>query len=275
MIKLRSVVASLAAVALTASLGAAVMAADDIDTQEPIGVFSIENMTWLLKSQMVDGELVDIPDRVTVSLLMEDGRAAGSGGCNSYFANYEMDGFDVTFSEVGSTLMACLPAVMDVEQAYFANLVNVVKYQSGGIQMAFLDADDNFILEFDLAPAVSVVGDWVATGINNQKGENAGVVSSDTTSLITAEFSPDGDLTGFDGCNDYFTTYVVEGNSISVAEGIGQTRMACTSDELAEQSQWYYGALLSATTWETDDASGALQLRDDNGSLQVAYAPAE
>ena len=44
--------------------------------------------------------------------------------------------------------------------------------------------------------------------------------------------------------------------------------MACPSDELAEQSQWYYGALASATTWSVD-AAGNLELRDADGSLQV------
>lgn len=277
MFKFRSALATIAALALTASLGASVMAAQEAEPEpedQLVGVYSIEGITWLLRSQAIDGELVPVPDQVTVSLLMEDGRAVGTGGCNSYFTSYELDGFDVTFGEIGSTLMACLPAVMDLEQAYFANLGQVASYQSGGIQMAFLDADANFILEFDAAPAASVVGSWVATNINNQKGENAGVVSSAVTSLITAEFSPDGDLTGSDGCNDYFTTYVVEGDSISISDAIGSTRMACPSDELAEQSQWYYGALVSATTWAVD-ASGNLELRDDGGSLQVKYAAAE
>ena len=278
MLRLRSAMATAAALALTASLGVSVMATDEPAAAavegEPIGIFSIEGMTWLLTGQMVDGAMVEIPGPVNVSLLMEDGQAGGSAGCNSYFGSYEMDGFEVTFGDIGSTLMACLPAVMDIEQAYLANLGNVVAYQSGGIQMAFLNADGDFILEFDLAPAATVVGSWVATGINNQKGENAGVVSSATTSLVTAEFGPDGDLTGFDGCNDYFTTYEVDGDSITISEQIGQTRMACSSDELTEQSQWYYGALAAATTWGTN-ADGGLELRDDDGSLQVSYAATE
>jgi heat shock protein HslJ len=113
----------------------------------------------------------------------------------------------------------------------------------------------------------------VATGINDQK-EEAGVVTSAVTAQVSAEFSPDGDLTGFDGCNDYFTTYVVEGDAISISEMVGTTRMACPSDEHAETSQWYYGALANATTWSVD-AAGNLELRDPDGSLQVGYAPAE
>ena len=271
MMRMRSAVATLAALALSTTLAGVAIAADETEPEpEPIGVFSIEGMTWLLTGQAVDGEIVPVPEGVVVSLSMENGRAGGSGGCNSYFASYEMDGFDVTFSEVGSTLMACTGPAADVETAYFSNLGQVTSYQSGGIQMAFLDADGNFVLEFDLAPQASIVGSWVALGINNQVG---GVVSSEFTTAITADYGTEGDLSGNDGCNSYNTSYVVDGDRITVAPEIATTRMACASDELAEQSQWYYAALATATTWAVD-VNGALELRDDGGSLQVRYEPA-
>ena len=272
--KLRTSIASLAAVVLAAGLAAGAVATDEPSEDEIVGVYSIEGMTWLLTGQVIDGEMVAVPDRAVISLRLEDGDAGGDGGCNGYFTSYELDGFELTFGEIGSTLMACPPPLMEGEQAYFENLGKVAAYQSGGIQMALLDADGEFLLEFDLAPEATVVGSWVATGINNQLGENAGVVSSAITSMVTAEFSPDGDLTGFDGCNDYFTTYEVADDGITIAPEIGQTMMACPSDELAGQSQWYYGALSAATTWSVD-ASGNLELRDADGSLQVSYAPAE
>ena len=55
-------------------------------------------------------------------------------------------------------MMACLPPIMALEQAFFANLSQVAAYQSGGIQMALLDAEGDFLLEFDLAPEATVVG---------------------------------------------------------------------------------------------------------------------
>lgn len=238
---------------------------------ERVGVFGIEDMDWMLTGQAVDGVIVDVPANVMVTLRMEDGRADGNGGCNSYFASYEIDGFDVSFGDIGATLMGCPEDVMAVESAYFANLARVARYQSGGIEMAFLDADGDIILEFAMAPQATVVGAWVATGINN--GREA-VVGSDITSEVTAEFDADGDLSGFDGCNRYFTSYEVEGDRITISDAIGSTRMACPSDELAEQAQQYVDALLAATTWSVDAASGRLELRDDGGALQVSFAPA-
>jgi heat shock protein HslJ len=272
MFESRRVIATIAAMALTASLSASALAASEPDP-EPMPVDLVEGITWLLTSQAVDGALAQLPDGAFVSLLMENGQAGGQGGCNSYFSSYELAGFELSFRDIGSTMMACLPPLMDVEQAYFANLAAVATYQSTGGSMALLDGDGEIILEFVPAPEATIVGSWVASGINDQQPE-AGVVSSAVTSEVTAEFSPDGDLTGFDGCNRYFTTYTVDGESITVDEMIGTTRMACASDELAEQSQWYLGALVKAATWSVD-AAGNLELRDADGSLQVSYIAAE
>lgn len=271
--KLRAVAATVATIALAGSLATAAVAqeGDAPSDEELVGVYSIEGMTWLLTSQVIDGEMTPVPERVVVSLFMENGDAGGNGGCNSYFTSYELDGFDLSFGPVGSTMMACLSPLMETEQAFLANLSQVAAYQSGGIQMALLDADGEFLLEFDLAPEATVVGSWVATGINNQA---EAVVSSEITGDVTAQFSADGDLTGFDGCNSYFTTYTVDGDSISVDPTIGQTMMACPSDEHSEQARAYIAALTNAATWSID-ASGNLELRDEGGALQVGYVSAE
>jgi len=273
--RLQTTLASLAAVAFTAGLTVGAVATDEPSEQpsedQIIGVFSIEGMTWLLTSQLVDGEMVDVHEQLNVSLHMEHGDAGGNGGCNSYFTSYEADGFDVTFELVGSTKMQCLPPVMDIEQAYFANLDQVVSYQSGGIQMAFLDADGDFLLEFDLAPEATVVGSWVAQGINNG---NQGVETNALTPTVTAVFDQDGQLSGVDGCNNYFTSYEIEGESITIAPEIATTMMACADPGLAELSQQYFAALGTAATWAVD-ASGSLELRDTDGALQVKYLPAE
>jgi len=268
---LRTTFASLAAVALTAGIAVGTVATDEPTDEQMVGVFSIEGMTWLLTGQLVDGEMVDVPERLNVSLHMDGGDAGGNGGCNNYFTSYELDGFDVSFGPVGATMMACVPPIMDVEQAYFANLAQVVAYQSGGIQMALLDAEGDFLLEFDLAPQASVIGSWVAQGINN--GMDA-VETNAYTSTVTAVFDESGQLSGVDGCNNYFTTYEVEGDSITIAPEIGTTMMACVEPAIGELSQQYYAALLASTTWSVD-ASGSLELRDDDGALQVRYLPAE
>ncbi len=273
MIKLRTTVTLVAALALAAGSASVVMAADEPSPEAsmgPVGVFGIEGMPWLLTAQLVDGEMTPVPDGVVVSLTMADGQADGNGGCNNYFSSYTIDGFDLTFGPIGSTLMSCEGPAGDVDSAYLTNLAQVASYQSGGIQMALKDAAGDFLLEFDLAPPASVVGSWTAEGINNGAG---GVVSSAMTPLVTAVFSEAGGLIGNDGCNDYFTTYESDRDTITVTPEIATTRMACLDDDLAQQSQEYFAALGAATTWSVD-AKGALELRDDSGALQVRFTPA-
>jgi heat shock protein HslJ len=274
MITLRPMHAAVAAAVLIAGLAGAALGADEPEPESsvgPVGIFSIEGMDWLLTAQLVDGVMTPVPDGVIVSLSMEDGRASGNGGCNSYFASYSIDGFALSFSDIGSTLMACIGPSGDVEAAYLANLGLVASYQSGGIEMALKDSADQFLLEFDLAPIGSVVGSWVAQGINN--GAEA-VVSSALTSSVTAVFSEDGTLAGDDGCNTYATTYELDAERMNVSPAIVTTRKACRDEELAQQSVQYFDALAAATTWSVD-VQGSLELRDDSGALQVRFAPTE
>ena len=134
-----------------------------------------------------------------------------------------------------------------------------------------LDANGDFLLEFDLAPEASVVGSWVAQGINNGTG---GVESNQHTASVTADFDETGKLAGVDGCNNYFTTYELDGESIAIAPEIATTMMACADPALGELSQQYFAALGAAASWAVD-ASGSLELRDADGALQVRYLPAE
>lgn len=268
--KPRATVSALAAVALTASLVAAATASDEPDVA-PEEVSIIEGVTWMLSGQVVDGEMVPVPERLGVTLRMENGDAGGFGGCNSYFTSYELDGPEIGFGPVGSTLMACDQPVMDIEAAYFANLAQVSSYESTGPQLALFGADGASLLEFDVAPEATIVGSWVAQGINN--GREA-VETNEFTERVSATFDEDGQLSGSDGCNRYFTTYEIDGDVIAIAPEFATTLMACAEPALDELSQQYFAALNAAQTWSIDD-SGALELRDAGGALQVRYVPAE
>lgn len=234
---------------------------------------TVEGVTWLLTGQAVDGQLAALPSGdppIVVSLFMEDGTANGSGGCNNYFGSYTLDGSSLAFGPMGATQMFCEGPAGEVETAYLANLATVASWASDGSTLSLADAGGMVVLEYTMAPESTILGGWVASGINN--GADA-VVTSDTTPLVTAIFDGEGRLTGFDGCNQYFTDYTVDGDQISISDAIGSTRMACESDALSEQSQQYYAALVAATTWSVSP-TGMLELRDGDGALQVSYTAA-
>ena len=58
-----------------------------------------------------------------ITLTFEDGKIAGSAGCNQYFANVdESSPGRVTFGPVGATRKACSPERMDAEQLFVDRL---------------------------------------------------------------------------------------------------------------------------------------------------------
>jgi heat shock protein HslJ len=236
----------------------------------PIPTDSIEGPTWRLQEQAVDGQLAALPDGATATLVLVGGQASGNGGCNDYFAEYTLDGPSLTFGEIGSTLMFCEGPGSDVETAYFANLALVASWMSDGASLTLSDADGNALLVYGSAPAATIVGGWVASGINNGAG---GVETTDITPHVTAVFDADGTLRGFDGCNNYSTIYTLDGAAVSVSDAIVTTRMACESEALSVQSAQYFDALVASTSWALD-SRGNLELRDDEDALQVLFTPA-
>jgi lactoylglutathione lyase len=61
------------------------------------------------------------------TLLLADGHASGSGGCNRFAGEYALDGDRLSFQPLASTRMACDSAVMQAESDYFGALDRVVR----------------------------------------------------------------------------------------------------------------------------------------------------
>jgi len=57
-----------------------------------------------------------------------DGRAYGSGGCNHWFAGYQLKGSTLSISQPGSTRKACAPALMEQEQRLLQALSEVQRW---------------------------------------------------------------------------------------------------------------------------------------------------
>ena len=69
--------------------------------------------------------MVEVPDELMVTLLLDAGEASGSAGCNAYFGGYEITAESLAFGPLGSTLALCEPPEQDVEDAYLALLPDV------------------------------------------------------------------------------------------------------------------------------------------------------
>ena len=233
-------------------------------------VAAIEQHSWQLQALMSEsGEMTPPLGETTVEIRFEDGKIGGNAGGKRYFGGYTLAGESglVVPPEMGSTQMACPPPIADQEQRYLALLSEVSSWKIEESTLILSDTGGETKLEFVAAqPATAEGVDWQATGINNGQG---GVVSTATTQLATATFS-DGQLSGSGGCNRFTATYEIDSERISIGP-VASTRKACPEPEgVMDQEQQYFQALENATTYRL--SSDRLELRDDNGSLQVAFS---
>jgi heat shock protein HslJ len=76
------------------------------------------------------------------TLRLENGRATGSAGCNSFTAAYKLDGERLEFRSITSTEMACEPAVMEQERSFLSILAAVRSFSRYGNGSLALIAPD-------------------------------------------------------------------------------------------------------------------------------------
>ena len=234
---------------------------------------TLEGVEWQLEEHTgPDGELVGVPREVLATANFAEARISGSTGCNRYGGSYAItDDGAVTFSEVVSTMMACLPEADAVERAMLSGLDRAVTATLGVDRLSLIDADGRELLRFQPAVAPPFIGtEWVAIGINNGRG---GVVSAVEGARVTAIFDDEGRVAGSGGCNRFMATYEIDGGAIRVGPVAG-TRMLCTEPEgVSEQEGSYFAALERASTWSIRE--GRLELRDAEDALQVDFLGAE
>jgi heat shock protein HslJ len=109
----------------TAACGASVGAGGDPTTN-----------AWAFESGTLNGEPIPYVDGHPITMLFDETGVGGQAACNQYFGGYELSGSEISFSELGQTMMACLPEeVMDSEAAYLEALASVDSFGIDGNTM--------------------------------------------------------------------------------------------------------------------------------------------
>lgn len=127
----------------------------------------LQQTDWLLEDLNGTG----VVDGIQTTLqIAEDNRIGGSGGCNRYFSSIQFnpDGATalsqtVTMDVVGSTQMACLPAVMDQEGRYFQSLQTAQRMELDGPYLYIYSEGQEQPMRFTqitATPAQPVQGLW-------------------------------------------------------------------------------------------------------------------
>ncbi|HWA19820.1 MAG TPA: META domain-containing protein [Devosia sp.] len=85
-------------------------------------------------------------DRSTFKIT-EEMKAAGNGGCNSWFAAVALEGDTIQLGPIASTKKACLDT-MQQEIDYFSALAASRTWEAAEGELRFLDAEGKVILRF-------------------------------------------------------------------------------------------------------------------------------
>jgi heat shock protein HslJ len=80
--------------------------------------------------------------------LSDDNKVSGNAGCNSYFGTAVLDDETVKFSEIGSTKMACVGAVMTAESDFLQKINNQTFDYAVGEYSLELKQNNQVILRF-------------------------------------------------------------------------------------------------------------------------------
>jgi heat shock protein HslJ len=80
------------------------------------------------RAETIDGG--GVLDRVQTTLeIRDDGIVSGTGGCNRYAGSAHVDGERIRFAPMGSTRMACAPAVMNQETKFHRALARAAAWR--------------------------------------------------------------------------------------------------------------------------------------------------
>jgi heat shock protein HslJ len=227
---------------------------------------TIEGTNWQLKSYVESGTSTDVPAGAVVDARFAAGKVAGSSGCNTYGGSAAVNGSTIEIGQLASTLMLCDGPGQAVETIYLTLLPTAKSFTATADALTLYDSTGKSILVYAAGSDNPLEGAWNVTGYNNG---NEAVTSPIVDTTLTATFTPDGQVAGSAGCNDYSGPYTLDGTSLTVGPLVS-TKKACDQAIMDQETQ-FLTALQTPTTVEPSGATITLRAADD--ATQVVLAP--
>lgn len=232
-------------------------------------IASLENTLWQLTSYINEaGDLQSVLPDTTPTLQLAADRISGNGSCNRYFGSYSLTSDRLSIETGGATMMACLPEIMQQEQAFWAALDQVATYSfndAGNLQLQ--DNEGQVLLTFQAFVSPPLAGTlWELEHYNNGRG---GLASAIAGSQITVRFDEAGQMAGTAGCNRYTARYEATPDQLSLTPIASTKRLCAHPDGVMEQESAYLQALATVATYEIE--ANQLTLRNSAGTVMARF----
>ena len=137
------------AIALVAVLASVLTACADPGEE---GASDPTTESWVLEAGTLNGADLPVVADHPINLVFdtEAGTAGGTSACNQYFGSYTLSGNELTFGDMGQTMMACMPEeVMESETAYLEALalVELFTVEGNELNLSGVDVDLLFVID--------------------------------------------------------------------------------------------------------------------------------
>jgi heat shock protein HslJ len=226
---------------------------------------ALTGTVWRLTDASMASLVSQIWPGSKVTIEFRDGQATGTSACNQYGGSYtaNADG-SITFGEFHSTLMACVPAIGALEQAYMAALGKVTTFAVDGTLKL---TGSGKALTYDTAPPVE------SLPLVGTKWNLASIVSGDTVSSVpsgveaTLLLKADGTASGSGGCNVFGGSFESSDTALTFGPLAG-TQKHC-GDAVMSVEQPYLAALQQAATYSI--AGNTLTIADASGNAILEF----
>lgn len=115
----------------------------------PVTGGELVNTQWVLDSFNEGGtELPSISTVLPYLEFRENGEAGGSGGCNTFSTQYEVQNGEISFGPIASTKIACPIDIMQKEQMFFDAFGTANRYEVSGDTLRIWYANVQKVLAF-------------------------------------------------------------------------------------------------------------------------------
>jgi heat shock protein HslJ len=153
---------------------------------------------------------------------------------------------------------------------YMSALESAASYRVEGDTLELLDADGAVLAAFTAQPTSLAGTSWTVISYNNG---NEAVVTVIIGTELTADFGEDGSLSGSAGCNNYTTSYQVDGEAISIGPAATTRKMCAEPEGIMEQEAQYLAALETAATYRMEGEN--LEMRTADGAMVANFVLAK
>ncbi len=201
---------------------------------------------WMLLGYGDAGNPTVIEPGLTITLqFAEDGSLGGFGGCNNFFGSYELDGDEVKIGPLGSTMMACETG-MDQEAVVLEALNSAyqVEITPQGRLEIFYNAVPSFERKLVFAQSQRSLEQTI--WLLEEYGKSDEPSSVEDGTFITAQFSEEGLLSGYSGCNRYTTSFKAENGRLQIQMPASSMREC---DRGMQQEALFQQALIKAESY--------------------------